>query len=165
MVCSLEPKQLPQNSSLEKRQRISSPADRTFCNQLARGLFVNDKGCACSVCVRGRNKPGTCGNVWALGKALSCAWLRYLRDSPGTGAQPPAGISLAPLGRNTEAKLEGAPRNSKLRPCGERSASLLGAWKAELRALANLRPGLAGGARAGRTTCGAGIVQRGGEKV
>lgn len=43
--CSLEPKQLPQNCSLERRERSSSPADRIFCHQPAKDQFVSDKVC------------------------------------------------------------------------------------------------------------------------
>lgn len=81
------------------------------------------------------------------------------------GLTSPAGTSMVPFGWNTKAKLEGAPRNWNLRPCGEWSTYVTGAWKAELGALSNPKPGLAGRADMGRRTCRSRAVQCGGEKA
>lgn len=52
-TCHLEPKDLTQNYSLEKRLWNFSPTNRILCNQLAKGLFVSYN---MFVCVALRNK-------------------------------------------------------------------------------------------------------------
>lgn len=147
----------------EEREELQ-PCWENILQSACQAQFVNTKSvCEVCVCVAGANQVHLemCG---LLARPWVCDWLTALRDSPGT-QQPPAGTSVVPLGWNTEAKLEGAPRNWKLQPHSEWWTYIPGAWKAEPGALANLKPGLAGRAGTGRRISRAGAVQWQGRRV